>query len=322
MRAVRRFAMGLALGASLLVAQPSFAQVSATDAALAEKLFEDGRALMVERRYADACAKLAESQRLDPGVGTLLNLAECFEKNGQIASAWATYREADAAATREGQKKRTAYAAARAQALTAELSYLTVEAPAVAPAGLVVTCDGKPIGAASMGSPMPLDAGSHRVEAAAPGRRTWSESVDLSAKSSLRVRVPELEVVEAPPPAAEPARPLPAAVIAPIGPRPAAELASPSSAQRVTGLVLGGVGIAGLGVGTYFGVRAKATNDDAENNHCSAVSCDPAGGALLDEARGRATISTIAFAAGAAMLVAGAILYVTAPAGAARRMGR
>ena len=317
MMTLRRLAMGLALSASLLVTQTSFAQVSATDAAQAEKLFQDGRALMAQRKFADACAKLAESQRLDPGVGTLLNLAECFEKNGQVASAWATYREADAAATREGQKKRTVYAAARVKALTPELSYLTVEAPAVVPAGLNVTCDGKPIGAASMGSPMPFDAGSHRLEATAPGRRTWWKSVDLSPKSSLRVSVPDLEVIEVPPPPPEPARPPPAAVIVPVEP-PVPEAPPASSTQRVTGVVLGAVGIVGIWVGSYFGIRAKGTHDDAENNHCSAVSCDPTGGSLIDEARGQATISTLAFAAGATMLVAGAILYFTAPAGAAK----
>lgn len=315
---LRRVAIGLVLGASLLVAQTSFAQVSATDAALAEKLFQDGRALMAQKKFADACAKLAESQRLDPGVGTLLNLAECFEKNGQVASAWATYREADAAATREGQKKRTVYAVARVKALTPELSYLTVEAPAAAPAGLRVTCDGKAIGAATMGSPMPFDAGPHRVEATAPGRHTWSKSVDLSPKSSLKVSVPDLEVEAPPPPPPEPVRPPPAAVLVPAAPPPAPDQGSSSPAQRVTGVILGAVGIAGIGVGSYFGIRAMGNHNDAENNHCSAVSCDPTGGSLNDDARGQATISTIAFAAGGVMLVAGAILYFTAPAGAGK----
>ena len=304
MTSARRFAAGLAL-ASLMIATSSPAQVSASDAALAEKLFQDGRALMTQRKFGEACAKLAESQRLDPGVGTLLNLAECFEKNGQVASAWATYREADAAATREGQKQRTIYAATRVKALAPELSFLTVDAPAGPPAGLRVTCDGKAVGDASLGSLMPFDAGPHRIAANAPGRRAWSKSVDLPPKSSIRVSVPELEVESrvAPP------------VAPPVAPEPDR---STGSAQRVTGMTLGLVGIVGIGIGTYFGIRAMGTHNDAENSHCSAVSCDPTGGSLNDEARGQATVSTIAFAAGAVMLAAGAVLYLTAPAGAKR----
>jgi len=59
-------------------------------AAVAEELFDQGRRLSGIGRYAEACAHFANSERLDHGVGTLLNLADCYEKNGQTASAYAT----------------------------------------------------------------------------------------------------------------------------------------------------------------------------------------------------------------------------------------
>ena len=298
----------------LTLSTSASAQVSASDAALAEKLFEDARQLMAQQRFAEACPKLVDSQRLDPGIGTLLNLGECFEKSGKIASAWATYREAEAAATREGQKKRAAFAGTRARALTPELSYLVIEAPD-APSGLTITCDDKPIGETSVGSPMPFDAGLHKLEARAPGHRPWEREVDLGLKATVRVTVPALEAAPEPPPA-----PAPAAVVV-IAPPPGGEARSSGSAQRVTGLALGGLGLVGAGLGTWFGLRAKDLHDEAESLHCDPVSCTATGAAMTSDARDNATVSTVAFAVGAAALVAGAILYFTAPSASRAAQG-
>ncbi len=60
---------------------PAAAQPSNT--ALAESLFREGKRLSSEKKFAEACPKFAESYRLDPGLGTLLNLATCHESEGQ-----------------------------------------------------------------------------------------------------------------------------------------------------------------------------------------------------------------------------------------------
>src|SRR5450432_2466634 len=93
--------------ASLLVGlicavEPANAQVSQTDRTLAQSLFEQGKQLMQAGRYADACPKLEESQRLDPGGGTMLNLALCYEDEGKISTAWADFKEALSMARRDG----------------------------------------------------------------------------------------------------------------------------------------------------------------------------------------------------------------------------
>jgi hypothetical protein len=282
----------------------SLAQVSATDAAMAEKLFEDARQLMAAQKYAEACPKLAESERLDPGVGTLLNLGECFEKSGKIASAWATYREADAAATHEGQKKRAAYAATRARVLARDLSYVVVEAPDP-PAGLEITCDGRPISAASIGSPVPLDAGAHRIEARAPGRRDWSQGIELAVAATAHVVVRALDPELSPPPV-----PVVQTTLPP--PEPSAS-SSDGRTQRIAGLAAGAAGLVAVGIGSYFGIRAKHVHDDAEAHHCSAVSCDQTGADMTTDARGLAAVSTVAFAVAASALAAGIVLYFTAP---------
>src|SRR6187431_1087071 len=105
-------ALGLALYAG-----SAAAQASASDKAAAEALFDQGVRLMKQNGFAEACPKLEESYRIDPAVGTLLYLGECYERVGKTASAWATFREAASLATNSGQPDRARVAAARAQEL-------------------------------------------------------------------------------------------------------------------------------------------------------------------------------------------------------------
>ena len=69
-----RFASTAALTA-LLLSPGLRAEPSARDRAAAEAIFRQATALMDEKRYAEACEKLAASQQLDPGLGTQLHLA-------------------------------------------------------------------------------------------------------------------------------------------------------------------------------------------------------------------------------------------------------
>jgi serine/threonine-protein kinase len=72
--------------------------------------------------------------------------------------------------------------------------------------------------------------------------------------------------------------------------------------------------VVGLGVGTFFGVKAIGKNSDAEKR-CAGASCDQGGLDLTKEAKDAALISNIAFGAGAALVAAGVVLYVMAPGG-------
>ena len=72
------------------------AQARPEDRAAAESLFSDARRLMQAGDYEQACPKLEASRRLEPGLGTTLNLGDCYEKLGRTASAWGEFRGAAA----------------------------------------------------------------------------------------------------------------------------------------------------------------------------------------------------------------------------------
>lgn len=275
---------------------------------------------MKQGSFADACPKLEESDRLDPAVGTLLYLGECYERVGKTASAWATFREAASLASTSNQPDRARVASARAQEIEPKLSRLAVElAPEVSKIpGVTVKRGTQRVEPSLYGTPLPVDPGEYRIEVTAPGYETWSTPIKVEGGgASASVRVPALVK------AAEGAAPAPttAPANAPSGePAPLQVRTKTASAglttQQTLGIVAGGVGIVGLGLGSYFGIRAISKNSDAEG-HCpkEGFCADQTGVDLTNQARDNATASNIAFAVGAGLVAVGAVLYFTGAPG-------
>lgn len=290
---------------TLTLSAPALAQTG--DKATAEVLFNEGRSLLQQGNYELACEKFAESQRLDPATGTLLNLADCQERLGRTASAWATWLEAAAAARAAGQGEREAHARQRAEALKPRLVTLTVEVPPENRiTGLSVVRNGVSLGPALWGTAAPVDPGDYEVSAQAPGYEKWTTVVSVREGAPVRVVVPQLTptpVEPSPPvqPAPSPAAPAPA---------PATEARGASISPLVW--VLGGVGVVGVGVGSFFGLRAMS-KDDASQDECRPNNvCSRRGVELRDEAFDAAAISTVGFAVGGVGLAAAAALWIVA----------
>ena len=303
---------------------------SASDQAAAEALFRQARDLMAAGHYAEACPKLAESERLDPSAGTMLNLATCYEKNGQIASAWVTFKGAATAAHQANEPGRAKLARAKVTELEPKLSTLTITVgPAADRPDLVVTRDGEKVGRAVWGTPIPVDPGTHPIEASAPGRKAWLAQAKVEGPGSkTSIEVPPLggdagpvqPAGSSPPAAPLPVSPLPVSP-GPVSPGPvspgpvspgAPRSSSEGSTQRVLGLVVAGVGVAGIAVGSVFGFVAKGHDNDA-GPHCTGTECDALGISALSDARSAATVSTLTFIAGGAVLTGGVVLYLVAP---------
>lgn len=274
------------------------------DKALAEGLFQDGRKLMDAGQLPEACAKLAESQRLDPSAGTLLNLALCHEKQGKVASAWAELKEAASMSAAAGKQDRADYASKRSADLEARLSRLVLEIPTATP-GLVLELNDKELNAAAAaGSGMPLDPGEYTIDATAPGKKPWSERVTIeAAPGAKRVTIPALQdAPKAPPP--PPPKTTPKAAPAPVD-------EGGGIPRRTLGFVAGGLGIVGLGVGSVFGILTFSSAGDADKA-CDPgdVQCGQDRQDAYDAGQTSGLISTLAFGAGAALLGAGAFLVL------------
>jgi|SRR6478736_582358 len=305
--------------AGLLSPTLAHAQASAAQKAAAESLFDDALKAMKSGHFAEACPKLEESERIDPAIGTLLYLAECYEKTGRTASAWATFREAASAAQAQGETERTRVAAARADRLQPSLSKLTLKVvPETAQiASLRVTRDNVVVAKTLFGVAIPVDPGKYHIVASAEGYQNYESDIEVAANAdSKALEIPALVQSTTAPVAAAGAVPVtanaqnPNPVPPPPNPEPAPD--SGSNGMRTAAYVTGAIGIVSLGVGTYFGVKAISKNNDAKDHCPGGNTCnDPQGETLTKDAQSAATVANITIGVGAACVVAGVVLYLT-----------
>lgn len=280
------------------------AQPQSQSVAAAEQLFEDARKAQAAGDIATACSLFDASYKLDPALGTLLNMAACYEQLGHLASAWGRYREVISIATKEGDEQRVTIARERAAALEPRLPRLTIRGPATVIGGLEVTRDDVPVDPSVLGAGIYVDPGEHAVTASAPGRRPFSTRVIAVEGKVAVVEIPDLEI--------EPE----AVVPAPVNVIRVQEDLDPGRNRRVLGLGLGGAGIATLATGLGFGLAARGSWQSAfDDGLCdeATLQCTAAGQERTSSARRNATVANVIGGAGAAMMIAGAVVYFTAP---------
>lgn len=295
-------ALGLAFAAGRADAQGA-------NKAAAEAAFRQGRDLMAKRDYAAACMAFRSSEELDPQLGTQYNLGLCYEKGGMLASAWGELTDLAARDTNTARKKD---AAARAAALEPRLVKLLVVVRASAP-GMIVKRDGENV-TPTIGVATPVDPTTSVIEASAPGFEPFTIETSLKGEgTTVTVEIPALTPLPAVPdePVGDDVEPTPLAL-----PPPPIDL-DPGKGRRRLGLVAGVVGIAALAGGATFAMMAATANQDARDTCAGSVTdCrgDVAAAQVqVDSARSRGTMATIGIAVGAAALVGGTYLYLTAP---------
>lgn len=278
-----------------------------TEQAVAQTLFDEGKTLMQDQRYVEACAKFADSNRLAPGTGTLLNLAECHVKIGKLATAWVEMNNAADGDRRSGNAQRLAWIETQIQGLAPKLAHLTVSVAPATPAGFRVQLDGIAIDPAAYGAPTPVDPGDHTVSASAPGFETWSSKIAIAQNGDAQsIDVPMLnpETNAAPAPA-------PIAASPPAGANPPTDSAgSIDSRRRTAAYVLGGVAVAGLGVGTIFGIKTLSDWSD-RNANCPGGRCNQTAVDDYGSAKTAAIVSDISFGVAVVAAAAGTYLYLT-----------
>jgi len=309
---IRRSLVLAALGGVLLgTPRPA----AAGDMAAAEVLFREGRRLLDSGQLAAACAKFAESQRLDPSSGTLLNLADCHEREGKVATAWAEFLSASRLARTQAEDARAAEAKRRADELEPRLSYLSVTV-AEPSSGMVIYRDDIELDAAALASRLPVDPGEHVIRATAPGCQEWSRPLSVGMEPGHQtVTIPPLEK-EAPPAPEPPAAPPAAAPPRPAPPAPEpppAEADEPASTGTMAGYVVGGAGLVLTGLGVWAGLSARSTYASAEDMCRTHRDCSPGAMEERDAAEFEANLSNAAVGLGLIGVATGVLLLFTEP---------
>ncbi|HEY5282839.1 MAG TPA: hypothetical protein VIM14_08625 [Polyangia bacterium] len=286
-------------------AKRAHAEPSADDKALATMLFQEGRTLMTAGRTAEACPKLEESQRLDPGGGTLLNLALCHEQEGRLARSWSEYKEAAIVARRDGRQDRESEAESHVNSLEPRLSRITIVVPAGTQVeGLVVERDGHEVGPGAWSTAIPVDGGTHVVRATALGRDPFTTTIVMGKEADKQtVEIPVLAtpvVVVAPPRVSEPS----------IGVAPTTPTSTPAR-LRWLGIGSAGVGVVLLGTAGYALTTALSAKN-ASNSNCFVDGCNKVGLQERSDAVSRGNLATLLGVSGAVLVGAGATLLYLA----------
>ncbi len=282
----------------------------AQDAAAAGALFDKGVADMQAGHFDAACPALEESQQLDPHAGTLFTAAECQAKWGKLATAVAHYQDYVGVVSRLPSDQQARHHA-RVLTATAQISklkpsvpQLTLVLPASAPAGTTVSRDGVQLQGAALGLALPVDPGEHVIVTHAPGGEDTSVSVSLAAGQTKQL---ELSVKAAPA----------AAAVVPLAPaEPAATTPSatpePHSASKTPAYIIGGVGVAGILVGSVAGILVFGKKSTVTSK-CADHTCDQAGVDAANSGKTLGLVSDIGFGVGIAGLATSAILLLTQP---------
>jgi hypothetical protein len=302
--------MAIARSLAVLALVALWSASAAAQTAEAETLFREGKRLLKQGDTAAACDKFEASERLEASVGTELNLADCREKLGQLASAWATFMKAAASAKRsDNDGKREAEARRRASELEGRLVHLRIVVTDGHPDAMTVTRNGAAVDPALWNQRVPVDPGDYEIAAEAPGYAAWKTTVAIKDKDK-KVEVPALDkaaggTVTAGPVGAKPAHATEGGEVVTPLPPPATGM----TPRRKAGLVVAGVGVAAL-AGAVALVAIASSSESSANAICPGTFCTSAHAiALNTEARNDALYGDIGFAVAGALVATGAVLW-------------
>ncbi len=290
---MRSAVAALASTLALLTGTAAFAQ----DPAAGEALFNQATALLGEGRTDEACAAFAASYKADATLGTLLNLANCHQKQGKLATAWAEFREVERKAAGAGQTERSTVAKGLADELERRLPRIRIRVAERVP-GLTIKRGATVLDEAVLDTEIPVDLGSHALQVEAPGRKPWSREVKVEREATLvDVVVPALERADdavAGPPPKKPPRPV------------------ESSTPTIAGWAMFGGGAAIAVVGGVLGGLTLGDVSDAEDDPtlCPQRKCSPQGLEVIDSAEQKGIAATVLLAAGGALAATGIVLVL------------
>lgn len=316
--AFRASFLGAALFATLLVLPAASLAQTDEQRAGARALAEQGGEAFDANRYSEAVDLFTRAESLVHATPHLLYIARSRAKLGQFvkarenylriineplaAGAPAVFREAQADAERELAE------------IEAKLGKLTIRVEnAGAYKDLRVTLDGAPVAVVLLGTPQPIDPGTHRIEVSAQGVRPAVQTVN-AVQAQAAVTTIKLD----PPPASSRANSSSVVGTAPVdsgGGSTAKDSPSTGSGMRIAAYSAFGVGAVGLGVGTFFLLKKGSKQSDIDDicslpgGSCPSNRADEVR-SLDDDRVSAGKLSAVGFIAGGVAVGAGVTLFV------------
>jgi hypothetical protein len=260
-----------------------------------------------------------------------INLANCREQQGRLASAWAEYIEAQRLSRTlleqdASEKKRLEYIDKKLKKLEPRLSFLLVVMEKKIPE-LEVTRNGVAIPEEVK---IPVDPGEYLLVAKAPGYQPWSSKISFKKEGSTEtIKIPPLvkeptAAASANPPAASASAPPPpqASASAPasapasgvttgVGVSTEPPLLASGSTRATAGWIVGGAGLLVSGIGLFLGSRAISTYQEAKTLCPERKLCSPEAMELRKRADSQANVANLVVGGGLVALGVGTYLLLT-----------
>ena len=276
----------------------------ANDPVAADALFQAGKQLIAEKKYAEACNKFDASYKLDPTLGTLLNLADCYEKAGRFATSWSTWGAAMEHATRD-KDPRADYAKERRDALGPKLPKVVIRAYGMMP-GIDVFWDDAKLPPGAFGTDIPTDLLEHKILVRRDDGVVLLEKKVQVNDDGKKTEIPlDIVALNREHPRVSPDE------------RPRSPSASWSS-QRSVGFVIGSFGAAALLTAGGFELGALLKRNEAnEVSACVDNFCTPRGTDAIATAKTYAEAGQWIGLGGLVAFSVGATLFFAAPSASA-----
>ncbi len=277
----------MSIRGALLIACALTAVASAeTPQQQADKLFAEGRELLMVKKDAKAaCEKFEAAISLDAtATGTMLNLGLCYETLGKYATSIAWFRKAQSAATEAKLDEYEAAAKEHTRNIAAKVPSLQIT---VSPPEAEVRIDGTKIASTEYGK-VEVDPGSHEIVGTTKGKKKVVQAIDVPEGTSKAIAIAFTEDA------------VPVYV-------------DRGKGRRRGAIILGGVGVAALAFSGVYSYAQKQNWKDAGNDIAGVPSKPQRDKNQDDIATKVQYIGTGAFILGCGAIVAAGVLYFTAP---------
>lgn len=285
-------ALAVCLCVGLADSGPASAAPSPAEVNAAREAYREGVGLETTGNWAAALEKFRTVAAVKSTSRVRFHIGLCQEKLGRWVEALGAYNLALADARRENAADVEKEAEAARASLDARIPRLTVLRGQAAEA-ISVSIDGVALGAAAIGTEIPLDPGLHTVETSVPGRAPYRTNVELT-EGVRKV----IDAIPSPSPAAGP-------TAAPLSAAPDKRPPPP-----LLPWIAVGVGAASLAASGVFYLLRQGKVSSLEDACGSEYQCTEAERPTYDSARTYNTLTNVTLGVGALGVGVGTVLLL------------